>query len=183
MSRKRTSSLDAVIQIASLCLTAVVCVAGCSTIPQTQIEVRIPADSHASKPSVEDVLRIVANTAREFGLKESESEFDDSQVCYIGSRIDDDDESIWLSVSPNEIPLLVAITDSGSSHRSVRHRKLAVALVTKLNQAGLNASVTFQTPDPGDGAWKIFCVLGAVAGWLVWRLFHRKQVVLTSSTT
>jgi hypothetical protein len=180
----RVPSHEAVPQCASIALAAMFCVAGCSTLPQTRIDVKVPVDSRASKyVGVEDVFRIVASTAKQFGLNASESEFDDSQVCYKGLPSDDYDEGIWLTVSPNEIPLLVAITDGGSSHRSARHRKLADALVTNLNRAGLIASVTFHTPDPGDGVWMVFCALGACAGWLVWRAFRYKQAVLRNTTT
>ena len=176
MLYKVIPSLDAMIQLASLSLILMMFVVGCSTVPRTEIIVQLPSDLRATKQvSIEDVLLIIGNTVTQFGLKETEGQ--KSQVCYSGLPSNNDDKPIWLTVYPDGIPLVIGIVDGSSSHRTVKHRKLAKALVTNLNQAGLIATVTFHTPDPGDGRWMLYSSLGTVAAWIVWRRFRHKQVV------
>ncbi len=171
------TSIDAIVQLASLSLILMMCVVGCSRVPQTEIIVQVPSDLRASKQaSVEDILLIIGNTVTQFGLRETEGQ--KSQVCYSGVPSDSDERTtIWLTVYPDEIPLVIGIVDGSSSHRTVKHRQLADALVTHLNKSGLIASVTFHTPDPGDGVWVLYSALGTVAAWIVWRRFRHKQVV------
>ena len=164
------------IQLASLSLILMMCVVGCSRVPRTEIIVQLPSDLRAAKKvSIEDVLLIVENTVTQFGLKETEGQ--KSPICYSGLPSDNDDKPIWLTVYPDEIPLVIGIVDGSSSQRTVKHRKLAKALVTNLNQAGLIATVKFHTPDPEDGRWMLYSALGTVAAWIVWRRFRHKQLV------
>ena len=154
-------------RLASLSLIAMFCVVGCSPPDsRTSIIVQLPLDE--SKPvSVNDVLSVVGETAAQFGLSG-----DSTQTMYFNSN-SDERPRMWLNVQHEDFPLVVDISEDNEEFRSKKHRNLANALVVNLNKLGLNASITFHTPDPVERGWLFYFAIyggvGSVASLLIWR--------------
>ncbi len=176
MLQKAMPSVDTMVLLASLSLISMIFVVGCSgPEAQTLIIVQLPTDLSESKPvSVDDVLIVVRNTAAQFGLRET------SHTSY--SNWDSDEHPrIWLDVQHDIFPLVVEIREAHIEHRTLKHRNLADALVNNLNKYGLNAAVTYHTPDPVERGWFFYATISsalvAVVTRFLWRRSRLKRVV------
>ena len=158
------------IRTASILLIAIT-LTGCDPISRTEIAVR-PDSNVAAEVARDEVVRISAKIANEFGLEESERRDSDTSFTDTLSRLGENPD-IWLTVNHEPSPRTIEITEMFIEHPTEKHTKLANSLVQELNAGGYDSTVVYQTPPAMNWTW-LFIPVGIVMSIFVgWKVLRR----------
>ena len=165
---------------ALLSFLAIMSVVGCDAVSRTELLVERPADLPQSKQFNADVLKIVSETAAQFGFH-AEEQWKPHNVYT--DQIGGENPSIVLQVYPGELFVVMKISEKWIDRRTSKHRKFVDLLVTNLNTRGLHASVTSHTSDSVRWVWFFVAALCVATFWLVWRRFRQKPLSPNESSS